>query len=126
MSLAENRYRENVGALTFSPSDNSTHTVISSDNWSAVCLVLVTFGLSSNPKVDDLFIQPKIEHLYPKIMEQLSQCDSCSHQIFGPPKLQHFVPSILVHFWPTQTVTFDPMFYLSMSPRLQTCFRLPP
>ncbi len=39
-----------VGALmfsppTFSPSDNSTHTVGPSDSWTAVRLVLVTVGL---------------------------------------------------------------------------------
>jgi hypothetical protein len=60
------------GALTFrppmfSPSDNLTHTVSPSDNWTAVCLVLVTVGPSPNPKVDELFVQPKNEHLYTKI-----------------------------------------------------------
>jgi hypothetical protein len=37
---------------TFSPSDNSTHTVSPSDSWTAVCLVLVTVGPGPNPKVD--------------------------------------------------------------------------
>ncbi len=79
---------------TFSPSDNLTHMVSPSDNWTAVCLVLVTVGPSPNPKVDELFVQPKNEHLYPKILDQLSQCDNCSHPIFGIHKMQHFVPSI--------------------------------
>jgi hypothetical protein len=53
-----------IGALRFnppmfSPSDNSTHTVGPSDNWSAVCLVLVTNSPSSKPKVDELFVHPK-------------------------------------------------------------------
>ncbi len=52
---------------TFSPSDNSTHTVSPSDNGSAVRLVLVTNSPSPKPKVDELFVHPKNEHLYPKI-----------------------------------------------------------
>jgi hypothetical protein len=52
---------------TFSPSDNSTHTVSPSDNRSAVCLVLVTNSPSPKPKVDVLLVHPKNEYLYPKI-----------------------------------------------------------
>ncbi len=55
-----------ISPPTFSPSDNLTHTVSPSDNWTAVCLVLVTVGPSPNPKVDELFVPPKNEHLYPK------------------------------------------------------------
>jgi hypothetical protein len=60
------------GALMFSPptfslSDNSTHTVGPSDSWTAVRLVLVTNGPSPKSKVDELFVHPKNEHLYPKI-----------------------------------------------------------
>jgi hypothetical protein len=51
----------------FSPGDNSTHTVGPSDNLSAVCLVLETNSPSPKPKVDELFVQPKNKHLYPKI-----------------------------------------------------------
>ncbi len=74
----------NLGALTFSPpmfspSDNSTHTVSPSDNRSAVCLVLVTNSPSPKPKVDELFVHPKNEHVYLKIQDQLSQCDSSTH-----------------------------------------------
>ncbi len=70
------------GALTFSPptfspsdnsthmvspSDNSTHTVSPSDKWSAVRLVLMTNSPNPKPKVDELFVHPKNEHLYPKL-----------------------------------------------------------
>jgi hypothetical protein len=61
-----------LGALTFSPptfspSDNLTHMVGPSDNWSAVRLVLVTNCPSPKRKVNKLFVHPKNEHLYPKI-----------------------------------------------------------
>ncbi len=59
----------------FSSSDNMTHTIGPSDNYTAIHLVLVTIGPSPNPKVDELFVKPKNEHLYPKILDQLSQCD---------------------------------------------------
>ncbi len=52
---------------TFSPSENLTHMVGPSDNWSAVLLVLVTNSPSPKPKVDELFVHPKNEHLYTKI-----------------------------------------------------------
>jgi hypothetical protein len=43
---------------TFSPSDNLTHTVGPSDNWSAFHLVLVTNRPSPKPEVDELFVHP--------------------------------------------------------------------
>jgi hypothetical protein len=72
---------------TFSPSANSTHTAGPSNNWSAVRLVLVTNSPSPKQKVDRLFIHPKNEHLYSKIRDQLSQCDSSTHCYFCPHKL---------------------------------------
>ncbi len=41
---------------TFSPSENSTHTVGPSDNWSAVRLVLVTNSPSPKPKVETVHL----------------------------------------------------------------------
>jgi hypothetical protein len=75
------------GALTFSPSDDSTHMVGPSDNWSAVRLVLVTNSPSPKPKMDELLVHPKNKHLYPKIWDQQSQCDSLTHCYFCPHKL---------------------------------------
>jgi hypothetical protein len=59
--------RPKHGVLTFSPSDNLTHTVGPSDSWTAVRLVLVTNGPNPKSKVDKQFVHPKNEHLYPKI-----------------------------------------------------------
>jgi hypothetical protein len=48
-------YCEPPPQLQGKPCDDSTH-MVSCDNWSAVCLVLLTVGPSPNPKVDKLFI----------------------------------------------------------------------
>ncbi len=53
--------------LMFSPGESSTRTVGLSDNWSAELLVLLTVDPNPDLKVDELFVQPKNEHLYPKI-----------------------------------------------------------
>jgi hypothetical protein len=118
-------------ALTFSPptfslSDNSTHTVGPSDDWSAVHIDLVTVRPSPNPKVEDLFIKPKNEHLYSKVLEQLSQCDNCSHKSFSQTSLWKLVPSIFSPILANPNCDFGPMFFESLSPRLWTCCHIPP
>ncbi len=60
----------------FSPSDNSTRRVGPGHNLTVVHLVLVTNSPSPNPKVDELNLHPENNQFGPKMLEQLSQCDS--------------------------------------------------
>ncbi len=131
----------------FSPSENSTHTVGPSDNCSVVHLVLMTVGPSPNP-TSRWTVRPtkkwtfvpqnlgptvcptkKINICTPKSWTNCHNVAVAFTRVLVNLNFDSWSKVLLLQFWPTQTVTLNPMFFQSMSPRLWTCCpccRLPP